>query len=62
MNELKEIFAVIIEAFKQPDLVILGALFIVGVMGFVIGWAVCETMAIKHQIKMHQYHSRRRDK
>ena len=61
MNELHEIIGIIIDAIRQPDFFVLGALFIMGVMGFVIGWAVCETVAIRHQIQIHRYHKRRRD-
>ena len=61
MNELREIFAVILDAIRQPDFFVLGALFIMGVMGFVIGWAVCEAVAIRHQIMMNRYHKHRRD-
>lgn len=61
MAELKEIWEIIVYSFKQPDFVILGALFIMGVIGFVCGWAMCEIIAIKHQIMHHRYHKRRRD-
>ena len=62
LADLQEIWQAIVYAFKQPDFVILGALFVVGVIGFVCGWAVCEIIAVKHQIRMHQLHGKRRDK
>ena len=61
MDELKEIIDVIWNAIREPDVIILGAMFVVGVMGFVCGWALCEIIAIKHQILNHRYHTRRRD-
>ena len=62
MAELQEIWGIIVHAFKQPDFFILGAMFVIGVIGFVCGWAVCEIIAVKHQIRMHQLHKRRRDR
>lgn len=62
MDELREMFAFIVNMIRQPDFIMLGGLFVIFVIGFTCGVLAYEIHAIKHQIKMHQYHSRRRDK
>ena len=62
MAELREMFAFIVNTIRQPDFIILGGMFVIFVIGFTCGVLAYEIHCIKHQIKMHQYHSRRRDK
>lgn len=62
MDEIREMFAFILNTIRKPDFVMLGGLCVIFVIGFTCGVLAYEIHAIKHQIKMHQYHSRRRDK
>ena len=62
MNEIREMVSFIVNAIRQPDFIILGGMFVIFVIGFTCGVLAYEIHAIKHQIRMHQYHSRRSDK
>ena len=62
MTEISEFIRQAVKALMHPDIVMLGGLFVIFVIGFTCGVLAYEIHAIKHQIRMHQYHSRRRDK
>lgn len=62
MSELTEFFDVIAGRLRQPDVVMLGGMLAIFVIGFTCGALAYEIHAIKHQIMMHKYHKRRRDK
>ena len=61
MAEFKELFAYIVDILKHPDVVVLGAMFMMWAIGFVSGCTVCELMRVKHEIKIRRLHHRRRD-
>lgn len=60
MDEIREIFAFILNTIRKPDFVMLGGLFVIFVIGFACGVLAYEIHCIKHQIMMHRYHGKRR--
>lgn len=61
MAEITEFFREVIAVLKHPDIVVLGGMFCIFIIGFTCGVLAYEVHAIKHQIKMHRYHGKRRD-
>ena len=60
MTEIKEFIAFIFELCKHPDFFVLGAMFVAWVVGMVTGIAIQELIQVKHQIRLHQIHGKRR--
>lgn len=61
MEEIHEVFAIIVKAFKQPDFFILGAMFVIAIIGFACGIAVAELIRVKNEIRTRRLHKKRRD-
>lgn len=60
MTEITELIRQIGDALKHADIIVLGAMGAMFIIGFSCGVLAYEIHCIKHQIKMHRYHTRRR--